>query len=195
MNREITEMTFEYGRFAAEGVLATSQLGRKVFAALINEVTSPSGPTVLYLDFKGVQIATTSFLREAVVAFRNHARQHIPHLYPVAANLSPEIKEELAAFLRDCGDAMPVSDFLGTGTAEVIGQLDGKQLATLRAALNTSETDASALAERFAGAENIGTTAWNNRLAALAAKGLLIETSAGRAKRYRPVLENLTCGP
>ena len=33
-------------------------------------------------------------------------------------------------------------------------------------------------------------TAWNNRLAALAAVGLVVEVSAGRTKRYKPLFTN-----
>jgi len=35
--------------------------------------------------------------------------------------------------------------------------------------------------------EGVKQTAWNNRLAALAGLGLVVELSQGRAKRYRPL--------
>jgi hypothetical protein len=35
--------------------------------------------------------------------------------------------------------------------------------------------------------EGVKQTAWNNRLVALAAMGLVVELSEGRAKRYRPL--------
>jgi hypothetical protein len=39
--------------------------------------------------------------------------------------------------------------------------------------------------------DNIGTTAWNNRLATLAAKGMLKEVRNGRAKLFSPVMETI----
>ena len=40
---------------------------------------------------------------------------------------------------------------------------------------------------RSNGSEDVGQTAWNNRLASLSRLGLLMEMSHGRAKRYRPL--------
>ncbi|MEJ1961764.1 MAG: hypothetical protein WDO56_09530 [Gammaproteobacteria bacterium] len=190
-------MRFDYSSFATDGVLASAQLGKKVFGALASEIAASSATTLLYLDFQSVQVATTSFLREAVFTVRNHVRQNLTNIYPVAANLSAEIKEELGLFLRERGDAMATCNVNADEEAsdpEVIGQLDGKLLMTLSAVLQANETDATTLVEQFADDERVGITAWNNRLAALAMKGLLIETIQGRAKRYRPVLENLKYG-
>lgn len=190
-------MRFPFQSFATDHVLATSQLGKKVFAALVGQVATPSEATLLYLDFADVEVATTSFLRDSVVAFRDYARSHLPTLYPVVSNLTAGVREELHEFLRLRGDALAACRLNAHEKAsypEVIGQLDGKQLATLRAVVAAAETDAVELLRQFSSEENVGTTAWNNRLATLSAKGLLIETSAGRAKRYRPVLENLKYG-
>jgi hypothetical protein len=44
------------------------------------------------------------------------------------------------------------------------------------------------LAARFP-EENIGPTAWNNRLSGLAAKGLLVERKLGKTKSFSPLLE------
>lgn len=184
--------------FAADRVLATPQLGKRVFGALVSELTTPStAPVLFYLDFTGIEVATASFLREAIVTFRNHVREHVPQLYPVVANLTHDVQEELHDLLRERMDALPVCE-LDTGeqprAARILGQLEGKQLLTLNIALKAQELDATALLEQFAREENVGITAWNNRLAALCAKGLLIEQNLGRAKRYRPVLENLVYG-
>lgn len=184
--------------FAADCVLATPQLGKRVFGALVSELTTPPDvPVVFYLDFTGVEVATASFLREAIVTFRNHVREHIPQLYPVAANLAHDVQEELHDLLRERMDALPVCELDPDERprgARIFGQLDGKLLLTLNAALKAQEIDATALLEQFAKEENVGITAWNNRLAALCSKGLLIEQNLGRAKRYRPVLENLVYG-
>ena len=77
---------------------------------------------------------------------------------------------------------------------QVIGTLEEKQRLTLDAVLELEEADAGMLAERFGTREKIGVTGWNNRLASLAAGGILMEVRSGRGKRYRPVLEGLKHG-
>lgn len=197
MRREQNEWRFSLKPFSDDGVLATSPLGKKVFSAIIAEIPSaPGSSTPFYLDFVDVEVATTSFLRDSVVAFRDYVRLHLRHLYPVPANLSDAVREELRAFLVDHSDAIPTCNLSAKGQVtrpEVLGTLDGKQLATLQAVIEAGETDAPTLAQN-ASTENVGITAWNNRLAALSLKGLVIETAVGRAKRYRPVLENLKYG-
>ena len=182
--------------FAADGVLAGAIPGQSAFAALIQQTRAPSAVEVCFLDFEGVAFATISFMRESVVAYRNHARAHWPNLYPVVANVAPVIAEELGDFLRMRNDAMVMCRLHDDVPRDpvVIGTVDGKQLMALDAVLALREADAPQLALQFKDAEPISTTAWNNRLAALVAKGLLIEISSGRSKRYRPVLEGLAYG-
>ena len=55
-----------------------------------------------------------------------------------------------------------------------------------RARLILETVDAMAAAWSI---ERVGATAWNNRLASLAAKSLVVEILQGRTKKYRPVLE------
>ena len=80
--------------FANDGILAGAILGQKVFANLIQQTQAPNAPEVCFLDFAGVSFATVSFMRESVIAYRNHARAHWPNLYPVVANIVPMIEEE-----------------------------------------------------------------------------------------------------
>ena len=51
------------------------------------------------------------------------------------------------------------------------------------------ETTAVQLHEESRSFDTVGATAWNNRLASLAAKSLVVEILQGRTKKYRPVLE------
>ena len=84
---------------------------------------------------------------------------------------------------------------LGSGdvvsSPRVLGVVDGKQQDALREVLTRGETDAPALAKTTPDQKP---TVWNNRLAALVAKGLLMEVGNGKTKRYRAVLEGLTYG-
>lgn len=190
-------MRIEMKHFAEDKVLAGALPGQKVFAKLISSTIPPTAPEVYFLDFSGVDLATTSFLRESVLAYRSHARSHWGYVYPVVANLAPRVREELEHFLVDRGDALIVCDLDAKDRVSkvyVIGRLDGKQDVTLRAVVKAGEVDAPTLAERHKTGGVVSPTAWNNRLAALVTKGLLMEVSTGRSKRYRPVLERLSYG-
>jgi hypothetical protein len=70
----------------------------------------------------------------------------------------------------------------------LLGELDPKQRITFDLVQQRGETGAADLKKEHEGTENAPVqTAWNNRLAALANMGLLIELSQGRAKSYRPL--------
>lgn len=190
-------MRFKMQSFAESGVLAGALPGQKVFGEMIAATTPPSGPEVCFVDFANVDVATTSFLRESLLAYRNHARSHWANIYPVAANLGPSVREELEHFLNDQGNALVTCSLDPTGSVSevrVLGRLDEKQESALRAVIREGEVDAPTLAERYKKKDAVSPTAWNNRLVALAMKGLLIELSIGRGKRYRPVLEQLSYG-
>jgi hypothetical protein len=181
--------------YSDDGVLAGSIEGQKVFADLLQKTAMPAQPEVCFLDFATIQVATTSFLRDSVIAYRNHARTTWPSIYPVCANVASRVKEELHSFLKDRGDAFVICVLGAHGQVsdvELVGQIDGKQGVALRGVLDLGESDAPALRAHVG--EEVAATAWNNRLVALADKGILIEVSSGRNKRYRPVLEGLRYG-
>ena len=188
-------MRFAIKSYANGGTLAGALDGQKVFADLLKKTQAPAKPEVCFLDFEGVDVATTSFLRDSIVAYRNHARSHWPNIYPVAANLAAVVREDLEVILNARGDAFVVCRLSKNGAAsavEIIGQIDGKQRVALDAVLHLGETDAPSVAAHAQ--EKVAPTAWNNRLGALVAKGILMEVSSGRNKRYRPILEGLKHG-
>lgn len=188
-------MRFEMQAFAGSGVLAGALHGQKVFARIVAATDTKSDPEIIFLDFSGVAVATTSFLRESVVGYRNYARSHWSNVYPIVANLGPAVREELEQFLVQQGDALAVCKLNRSSEpsdVHVLGRLDGKQDLALRAVVQAGEVDAPTLARTHK--DPPSPTAWNNRLAALASKGLIIESSTGRGKRYRPVLERLRYG-
>ena len=87
-------------------VLSGAVAGRRVLGALIVATPTADTPTPLFLDFNGIEVATASFLRESVIAFRDYARQSLPNIYPVVANLNPTVAEELDFFVRVRGDVL-----------------------------------------------------------------------------------------
>ena len=174
-----------------KNVLSGAVAGRRLLSALIAATPSADAPTPSFLDFGGVEVATASFLRQSVIAFRDYARQSLPNIYPAVANLNPVVAEELAFFVRSRGDVLWSCALDSQGeviTARLIGDLDPAQRATFDAVLESGGITAPELALRFADAR-IGATAWNNRLSALASKGLLTQQRLGRSKSFNSLLE------
>lgn len=172
-------------------VLSGAIPGRKLLSALVAATPSAEAPTPAFLDFADIQVATASFLREAVIGFRDYARQSLRNVYPAVANLLPVVAEELDFFVRTRGDVL-WSCQLGPDdavlSASLIGELDLAQRSTFEAARDLGAITAPQLAARFAD-QQIGPTAWNNRLSSLATKGLLVERKQGKSKSFSPLLE------
>jgi len=170
-------------------ILAGVPRGEEAFTRLVRTVTAAKGPTRVFLSFSNVDVATASFLRESALNFRTFCRGIRKDLYPVVANANRDITDELAAFLDLKGDAIVscgLNDDGSTFDVRLLGRLEEKQKVALRAVIDAGEADARTLAKKYQDAEP---TAWNNRLASLVAKGILVELRTGRAKSYKPVLE------
>ena len=175
------------------GILAGATNGRKAFSVLITSTHGePKEPTVLILDFAKIELATASYLREFVFGLKSFMRSSNSRWYPIVANASDAVKEELGVLTEARKDAVIVCNCDQNGTItnpQLFGDLDSKQLMTFNRVADKggAGADASGLMDEFGAEEQIGrTTAWNNRLASLVAKGVLMEFKRGRAKFYRP---------
>ncbi len=172
-------------------VLSGAIPGRKVLSALIAATPKTEAPAPAFLDFEGIEVATASFLREAVIGFRDYARQSLPNVYPVVANMVPAVAEELDFFVRARGDVIWSCDLNAEDRvvgARLIGDLDPAQRSTFNAVIELGAITAPELAARFSD-QGIRPTAWNNRLSALATKGLLVERRQGKSKSFSSLLE------
>lgn len=171
--------------------LAGSAMGRQMLAQLIAKTKPVAEPTLAFLDFAEVDIATGSFLREAVMGFRDFCRNAAGMIYPVVANANPTIEEELATYLRGRNDAIWACALSADGAANdphILGELDAGQLSTIHLIAQHHPISAPELA-KLRPDDKIGTTAWNNRLATLSAKGMLKEVRHGKTKLFSPVME------
>jgi hypothetical protein len=180
-----------------DDVLAGARDGVTMLAKLIDTLSQGEDAQLAILDFRDIRVATGSYLRESVLGFRNYCRQRTPASAVVIANADSVVAEELRNLLSAAGDALVTCDLSASGVprnGRVLGTLEEKQRATLDAVLRLGQADARALHEKFHRTETIGVTGWNNRLAALAEKGILIDEREGRAKRFRPVLKELQYG-
>lgn len=171
--------------------LAGSAMGRQMLAQLIEKTKPVAEPTLAFLDFAEVDIATGSFLREAVMGFRDFCRNAAGMIYPVVANANATIEEELATYLRGRNDAVWACGLDADGAAtdpHILGELDTGQLSTIQLIAQHYPISAPELA-KLRPDDKIGTTAWNNRLATLSGKGMLKEVRHGKTKLFSPVME------
>jgi hypothetical protein len=170
-------------------VLSGATSGRKVLAEMLRETAEePSAITPVLLNFAWVGVATSSFLRESVLAFRDAIRSRRSNYYPIVANVNADVREELEDLLRRRGGVLMACATQDGEVTEtyLIGELDPKQRLTFDLVQQRNETDAGELMREFADSERIKSpTAWNNRLASLASLGLVAEVSQGRSKRYK----------
>ena len=171
-------------------ILAGTLTGRKTLGALLERIGSePEKPELVYLDFKGIEVATASFLRECVLEFRDIVRRRWTGYYPVVANANDSVAEELS-FLLAKRDVLMLCTLDNEGkpdSSRLVGDLEPKQRLTFELVKKLGEADAGELMRSSIESEDVSQTAWNNRLTSLSRRGLLMEMSHGRAKRYRPL--------
>jgi hypothetical protein len=176
-------------------VLSGALRGQDLLGHLLRATAAePTSPQPVFLDFMGIDVATASFLRESVLAFRDIVRGRRTLIYPVVANASEAVIEELNELVKSRGGVLMTCQLADDDTVSnpsLIGQLDPKQQLTFDLVRRRGETDAMELMREFGGSEEVGSTAWNNRLSSLVALGLVIEMSFGRTKRYKPLLQGL----
>ena len=173
-------------------VLSGALRGQELLAKLLPEAAAePPSPQPLFLDFKGIDSATASFLRESVLVFRDMVRGRRSTIYPVIANASELVQEDLQELVRSRGGVLMTCRLSDDGSVSepgMIGDLDPKQQLTFNLVRERGQTDALELMRDFGASEPVGSTAWNNRLSSLVALGVLIEEmSTGRTKRDRPL--------
>jgi hypothetical protein len=183
-------MRFDMREVGNGEVLAGSLKGRQVLSELISLTRFPNAAEACFLDFVNVEVATGSFLRESVVEYRRLTRGKRSTIYPVVANASDEILEDLDLVLRLRNDAMLVCDLdpqESVSNGRVLGHLEPVQRKTLDTVTRMGVAATPELVRADNDESGVGITAWNNRLASLVSKGLLFEERSGRAKSYRPI--------
>jgi hypothetical protein len=197
MTREVSDLRIRVLHFAGSPFVAGATLGSSVLAQS-SAAIGTLGDSVIYLDFDGIEVATGSFLRESVLGLRDFCQRSSKNLTLVVANANELVTEELSDLLTRLRDAIlgcRLSENNTPSQPTIVGQLEDAQRRTLAAVLEVGVADASTLSSRHSDDfDKIGPTGWNNRLAALAAKGILREARRGRAKSYKPTVEGLTLG-
>lgn len=171
--------------------LAGAGPGLQLMSKLIAALPPPqSEPQVIFLDARGAEMITASYMREAFFGLRTWIRKERPDLYPVIANAASAIVEDIAIVAAARGPILTCAlDRRGKVSAvQLVGQLDPKARLAFECVNKLRETTVRDLVERQFAEDAAKPTAWNNRLAALVELGLVIETTAGRTNVYRPVV-------
>ena len=185
-----SRMRFRLMDMTDNEILAGALTGRRILGLLMEQVDGElDAPEPVYLDFNGIKIATASFLRECILECRDIMRRRWTHYYPVVANANESVTEELSVLLGQ-RDVLMLCDLDEEGnprSPRVLGNLEPKQRIAFDLVSQFGEADAGELMRSSKNSEDVGQTAWNNRLASLSKLGLLMELSQGRAKRYRPL--------
>lgn len=188
-------MRIEMREVGNSEILAGALSGRKVLGLLLEQIAKePEKPETLFLDFRSIEVATASFLRECILVLRDTVRQRKSHFYPVVANANETVLEELMVLLSPQRDVLMLCSIDNNGNvsdSRLVGQLEPKQQITFDLVQELGETDAGKLMLSSPEPEKISQTGWNNRLASLARLGIVVEHSIGRSKRYRPLLEEV----
>src|SRR4051812_46865528 len=85
-------------------VLSGALRGQELLIKLLPQIAiEPLAPEALFLNFAGIEAATASFLRESVLAFRDLVRGRRSNVYPVIANASDSVREDLAELIKSRG--------------------------------------------------------------------------------------------
>jgi hypothetical protein len=179
----------EVAELAGTTILSGAPSGRQLYARLVEAMPAePLEPEPMFLNFDRIQVATASYLRESVLAFRTFVRGRKSNFYPAVANANSDVVDELVELALSRGDVLMACLVREDGTllgCSYIGKLDPMQRLTFDLVTREGETTANKLME----IENsqVKATAWNNRLASLSNLGLISEISHGRTKSYKPV--------
>lgn len=179
-----------------EKTLAGSIGGGSFFLKLLEATSSIPRDSIVVFDLSKIELVTASFFRAAFKAFREHVRT-MTSLYPILANANKATLEEAEFFTESAADILVFATLTKSGeliSPFVLGKLDAKQAETLSALAKLKEADAGQLLETYPEKPAVSSAAWSNRLATLAAKGIVMERVEGRVKKYRPILEGIAYG-
>lgn len=128
--------TLSLFEIARTSILSGAQDGKATFVALLKKANcEPDEPSPLLLDFKGIDVATASFLREAIFALKSHLRTSNSKFYPAVANVNESVREELSVIAEARSDALLAVEITKSGCVAkqmVIGSLDPKQASTFK---------------------------------------------------------------
>lgn len=163
--------------------------GRQHFGLLCAALSGVRPGGVVSVDFSGIEDVSASWIAAAVLPLLTWSAAPETDLYPVFAGILGNEKRWEDEFELVANRASAV--FMAVeadGRAKLIGTLDPILVETLQAVQKHREVTGAGLKRLFT-TENIGATAWSNRLKDLYTKRLVRRTTRGREQVYTTVLE------
>jgi hypothetical protein len=163
--------------------------GRRNFGQLCASLGAFPRGSVVFLDFAGVEDLSASWVAAGILPLVSWSAMPEMDVYPVLANVLGNDKKWEDEFELVATRVGAV--FLATGQhsqATILGDLDPILITTLRAVQNHEEVTGAGLKRLFP-QEEIGATAWSNRLKDLHTKRLVRRFARGREQVYSAVLE------
>jgi len=166
--------------------------GKKHFAKLCEVLSNVPPNSIVFLDFKDVEIVTGSWVNAVFAPFFHWAGDDQIDLFPVICNLADKHWVDEFALVADwTHKCFLVADGpIPAKRAKAIGPLDPGQKITLDAVIEFGAVTGAEL-ERQWKPEAIRATAWNNRLRDLYDKRLIRRERRGREQVYSPVLKEI----
>lgn len=140
----------------------------------------PAGPVVL--DFAGIKVLTSSYFFAALWPFWTREDADGPSTFPLIANTSPDVAEELDFVMKH----RRMAAWRGRWDGETFvpeghfGVVDDALVLTMRYARESRTVTAVELSK----ADKTNPTAWSNRLASFNKQRLLRRRKSGRMQPY-----------
>jgi hypothetical protein len=174
-------------------VLSGGEAGKQMLSRMVGALKRPTPGEIIVVDVGGIELVTASFFREAFRAFRDYAFSALA-CPTVFANAIDDIIEEAEVLALQMDDVFVFAELKGNSLrrGRIVGRLEDKQRRTVELICELGEGDAKAVRDRSR--DDTGVNVWNNRLAALVQKCIVLERNEGRSKFYRPIVEDLAYG-
>lgn len=181
------------------GATVGEQHRARIAEALLKN-TNEADQVIVILDFDGVDFATASYFKAAVLGL---AKQNVHcstrlevSVFPVVHNLSDDLREELTIVCRS--EWFPCLEVTKRSQKRLVagrlhGEIDFSLKRTLQLLRSFAPGTAASLAEQSPD-EKVNVTAWNNRLAELFRLRLATRFKEGRFWKYEPVIKEISHG-
>jgi hypothetical protein len=212
MNRFIVSENLK-GPPVASGIVTGNLHARLLASEISRAPVSPEG-VIVVIDFNGVEIATASYIRSAVLWLTLCGRMHAGALnaaeqktldlsalqslnvFPVVEGTKDDVEDEIhEVYARRGLPCLRVEQMMGEviSCGDILGELDPSIARTIEVIEGLPELTAEELHTRFP-EEGINVTAWNNRLSELFRLRMVRRVKQGKVWKYRPLAAVMNYG-
>lgn len=161
-------------------IAASAGDGRQIASKFIEQVRAASLPPLVQIDFSRIDIATASFLREAVLGARRGLADETVAIVVSGAN--GQILDDLREVLLARDEVLPI--LKADGRIEILGELDPTLYRVLKLVDEFGPISAPELHREHPDEGVSGPSGWNNRLTSLQDMDLVIMSREGRSNKY-----------